>query len=179
MEFTEAQRNRIAAGKKWLAEIREESADQLIARLHDYQESLNATLAHLTDAQWTFSPAPNKWSIRDVCHHITHSVRSIAILTKALAAGKDGPGDLAMGLKDEDTGASADELGAQLRKAFQRAEESMRLFDREVDMTKTVEHPIFGELNSKEWAVFNLMHLSIHIRQIEGIKKESAYPGST
>ena len=99
MEFTEAQRDRIVAGKKWLAEVRGESAAQLIARLRGYEESFNATLADLTSEQWSFAPAADKWSIRDVCHHITHSVRSAAILTKTLAAGKDGPNEIVMGLK--------------------------------------------------------------------------------
>lgn len=176
MEFTEAQRERIAAGEKWLAEVREESAAQLIARLNGYEDSYNATLAGLNGEQWSFAPATNKWSIRDVCHHITHSVRSITMLTKTLAAGKDGPDEIVMGLKDEDRGASAEELGTRLRKAFQRAEESIRLFEGDVDTVKTTKHPVFGALNCKEWAVFNLMHISIHIKQIEGIKSESTYP---
>jgi len=176
MDLTEAQRNRIAAGKKWLADVHEESAAQLIARLNDYEEALNASLTNLTNNQWSFAPAVDKWSIRDVCHHITHSLRSISLLTKMLAAGKNGPGKIIMGLKDEDTGASVEEIAAQLRKAFQRTEESIRLFDGDADTVKTTEHPIFDALNSKEWAVFNLMHLSIHIRQIEGIKNDPGYP---
>lgn len=176
MERTEAQRDRIAAGKKWLAEVRGESADQLIARLNGYETSFNATLDGLTEEQWSFAPASDKWSVRDVCHHITHSVRSAAMLTKTLAAGKDGPKEIVMGLKDEDRGASVEELGAQLRKAFQWAEESIRLFDGDVDTAKTTEHPVFGALDCKEWAVFNMMHISIHIKQIEGIKNAASYP---
>jgi len=171
MELTEAQRDRIAAGKKWLAEVCGESATQLIDRLNGYEASFNAALDGLTGEQWSFAPAADKWSIRDVCHHITHSVRSMAMLTETLASGKDGPKEIVMGLKDEDCGASVAELGAQLRKAFQRAEESIRRFDGDVDTAKTTEHPVFGALNCKEWAVFNLMHISIQHKQIVEIDR--------
>ncbi len=176
MEIPEALRERVAIGKQWLADVREESPDQLIVRLKGYETSLNEALTNLTDAQWSFTPAADQWSIRQVCLHVSHSVRSVAMLTKMLAAGKDGPGEVRMGLLDEDRGGNAEDVLALLRKAFQRAEDSIRFLDGDIDTSKTNKHPYFGELNCTEWAVFNMMHVSIHIQQIERIKNTAGFP---
>ncbi len=176
MELTDAQRERIAAGKQWLAQVREESADQLNARLADYEASLNDRIHGLTNDQLTFLPSPDHWSIRQVCLHITHSVRTVAIIVSTLAGGKDGPEKIAMGLMDDDHGDNEEELSRRLREAFQLADDATRLLDGNFNNDQTTDHPFFGALNCKEWAVFNLMHVSIHIQQIDRIKNDSSYP---
>lgn len=176
MEIPEALRKRIAEGKRWLAEVQDESPDQLAARLKEYEEALNASLEGLSDEQWAYSPAEDQWSIREVCLHVTNSVRGVAMLTNVLAAGKDGPDTIVMSVKDEDGGASTEEIRAMLKKAFQRSAEATLALSDGFNAEKTTEHPFFGALNCKEWAVFNLMHVSIHIQQIERIKSDANFP---
>ncbi len=176
MEMTDAMRARVEAGKQWLAQVREESAAQLNARLAEYETALNASIHGLSNEQLVFTPGADQWSVRQVGLHLTHSVRAVANIVKVLAAGEDRRGEIVMGLLDDDRQDSATELSARLREAFQQAEDATEVFDREFSREKTAQHPYFGPLDCKEWAVFNLMHISIHIQQIERIKNDSAFP---
>jgi hypothetical protein len=176
MERTEKLQNRIAQGLQWLAKVRGESPGQIAVRLKGYADDLVAALEGLTDPQWTFKPAEDQWSVREVCLHVSNSVRGTAMLTKVLAAGNDGPDDIRMGVLDEDDGAPADEIIDRVRKTFQRADDATRSLGGDVNTEKTAKHPYFGALNCKDWAVFNLMHVSIHIQQIERIKSDANFP---
>jgi hypothetical protein len=176
MELSERMQKRIAEGKKWLAKTADETPAQLVERLAEYERALDAELAGLTDAQWTFKPAPDEWSIREVCLHVANSVRGVAMLTELLSAGQDGPEKVRMSVLDADEGQSAADIQNQLRQDFQRSAAASELLQGGYDTEKTTEHPFFGPLDGKEWAVFNLMHVSIHLQQIERIKSDANFP---
>jgi hypothetical protein len=44
--------------------------DRLLSYLHGTRKQLIDTVAPLTPAQWTFKPAPNRWSIAEVVEHL-------------------------------------------------------------------------------------------------------------
>lgn len=176
MELSERMQKRIAEGKQWLAETANETPAQLVERLADYERALDAQLAGLTGAQWTFKPEPDEWSIREVCLHVANSVRGVAMLTELLSAGQDGPKTVRMSVLDADEGQSASDILEKLRQDFRRSAAASQMLEGDYDTEKTTEHPYFGPLNGKQWAVFNLMHVSIHLKQIERIKSDANFP---
>ena len=58
-----------------------------------------------------------------------------------------------------------------MQNGFAALAQAMERFDDDWDETIVMEHPWLGPMNAKEWVVFNLLHVRVHIDQINRIKK--------
>ncbi len=127
----------------------------------------------LSEEQARFKPGPDDWSVLEVLQHAAPAKRSVARLCAALARGEtpEGGGGGA-------TYASLDEARADLEAAHEEMLVSIEALSPDANMEKRAEHPFFGELNCREWAVFQRIHDGDHAQQVEQIKAATGFPAS-
>jgi len=163
---------RIAQDKKLLKSYRDETPGSLLMLSIEQHRTISAEILQLSHAQATFSPDPDEWSILEVCSHLSHSVRNTALLVKAMLRGRapEIPGGIRPGMFDESI-VSVEESINGMQKGFAALPQAMERFDDDWDETIVMEHPWLGPMNAKEWVAFNLLHVRVHIDQINRIKK--------
>jgi amidohydrolase len=146
------------------------SIRDVVQKGHD---QLLGLLDGLSEEQARFKPGPDDWSVLEVLQHAAPSKRSVARLCAALAQGETP--------EREDGGAEYASL-AEARSAFEAAHEEMLASIAALSSDSSVEarrdHPFFGSLNCREWAVFQRVHDGDHAQQIEQIKGASGFPAS-
>lgn len=130
----------------------------------------------VSDEQADWSPGGDEWSTRQIVEHVLTVSRNTLQLIEDLAAGR---------AKDE----REERLAAKMPSSFQRlrshlVEHSVKLASLPerlpgmVNLTMTSPHSNFGELNAREWFLFNRIHDTDHRKQIETIQAADGYPGA-
>lgn len=173
--------------------------DELVQLLRGTRDAFDHALAGLMPAQWTFKPAPARWSIFEVTEHVATVETGAAQLVsgrliarpateqeKAEARGKD----LAIveAMKDRGRPMEAPEFvrpsgrwasPAAAVAAFQESRDRMiALRDRLAGNLRDycAPHPILGILDGYQWMLFVGTHLDRHIEQIAEIKVTPGFP---
>jgi hypothetical protein len=156
------------------------------------------SIAGLSQKQWTFKPAPDRWSVAEVAEHITVSETTIFGLVPKLMQGPADPQkrDLVKG-KDEiiiekvpdrshkvqapeilrPTGRFATE--ADLTKAFGDARKSNMDYIRTTNddlRDHFFDHPMLGTLDGYQWVLLVSAHTARHTAQIEEVKADPNFP---
>jgi uncharacterized damage-inducible protein DinB len=156
------------------------------------------SIAGLSQKQWTFKPAPDRWSVAEVAEHITVSESTIfGLVQKAvqspaapekreLVKGKDQL--ILQRMPDRSHKAQAPEMlrptgrwatEADLTKAF---EDSRKV---NMDYIRTTnddlrdhffDHPVFGPLDGYQWLLLISGHSARHTEQIEEVKADPNFP---
>ena len=169
---------------------------ELIDRLQKTEQELMQLVAGVTDAQWTFKPAPERWSIAEVVEHIVLAeammfdlaVRSLdrppdpkwdATLAKTDTLRKALPNrsrrvDAPAAIKPQQAMSRAD-LMARYGEQRQRALAYARDSDRPVK-AHTAPNPFFGDLNAHQWLLYIPLHNERHNQQIAEVKTTPGYP---
>lgn len=134
------------------------------------QDQLLGLIDGLSEGQAAFKPGPDDWSVLEVLQHLIESKRGVARRCVLLARGET-PAPLgAIGTIDREPPASL----AQARSALEAAHgESLAFADSispATNLEARFEHPMFGPLNCREWAVFQRVHDGDHALQIQQIK---------
>jgi DinB family protein len=157
------------------------------------------SIAGLSEKQWRFKPAPDRWSVAEVAEHITISESTLLglVQTKIMAspatpekrtevAGKD---ELIMSkVPDRSHKAQAPEFlkptnrwptEADLTKAFEGERKAT------IDYVKTTNddlrdhfgpHPVFGPMDAYQWILLISSHSERHTKQIEEVKADPNFP---
>jgi hypothetical protein len=157
------------------------------------------SIAGLSQKQWTFKPAPDRWSVAEVAEHITVSESTLGGLVeqklmqspaapekRAEVKGKD---DLILQrVPDRSHKAQAPEFlrptgrfatEADLTKAFEDARKA------NIDYIRTTnddlrdhffDHPVFGTLDGYQWLLLISTHSARHTAQIEEVKADPNFP---
>jgi hypothetical protein len=156
----------------------------------DWQHCLQG----MTDEQAHFQPAATgnpsaspaagegpKWCAKEVIGHFLTSERGLNRQVARLAGVAPPPGEAPpvrkMGVQSPDDEALP--LGALREKLAAFFEETRALIaalDRGTNLDQTFPHPVFGQLNPKEWMAFHRVHALDHIQQIDRIKAAPGYP---
>ena len=168
----------------------------LIAQLQRTEARFLKSVEGLSEAQWTFKAAPDRWSIAECAEHITASepfIRKMVAdsMKTALAA------DVAATAKKDDTilvalvdrtrkfkapepliptnrFATPAETLAEFKK--QRAE-TIALASGDVDLRANgANHFALGPLDSYGWFLFQSAHSERHTLQIEEVKADPNFP---
>ena len=169
------------------------SFDELEALMEQSGGDWDACLREISEEQAAFQPEPSehtptpvsgegpKWCVKEVVGHYLVTERSLNSAVAGLAGVPPPP----------DPGPTVGEMGAQsaeyealpldvLREKLTGFfEETVRLIGAlrsSENLGTTFPHPVFGPLNMKEWLAFHGLHAMDHIRQIERIKTDGAYP---
>jgi DinB superfamily len=153
----------------------------------------------LSEAQWTFKPAPDRWSVAEVAEHITVSEGSIfgivekQIMTSPVAPEKRaqvvGKDEIVLQkVPDRSHKAQAPEFlkptnrfatRAELIKAFEERRKATMDYVRTTNddlRDHFFAHPLLGELDGYQWILLISAHSERHTKQIEEVKVDPNYP---
>jgi hypothetical protein len=171
--------------------------DKALAYLESTKKGVLDATKGLSEAQWNFKPAPDKWSVAECVEHIAAAedfIRGMAVdkVMKAPAApdrdtAKIDAGIMAM-IPDRSQKAQApDQLKPTNR--FGSPEGSLKHFAESRTATENflkdtpdlrahaVDSPIGGpKLDAYEWVLFVSAHSQRHTKQIEEVKADSNFP---
>jgi hypothetical protein len=173
--------------------------DQLIKYLKDSQAEFVAAVTGLSDAQWKWKPAPERWSVNECSEHIM--LAEGLLFAKAQEALHNGPTPdwenatkgkteillqvmaprLGKAKAPEDIVPSGTLDRAVLMRQFAEARAKTLRF---VEDTKLplkehlAEHPfpIFNPLNAYQWVLYIPLHNMRHDKQIEEVKATPGFP---
>lgn len=166
--------------------------DALVAQLERTQARLLKSVDGLSDAQWNFKPAPDRWSVAETFEHITAAEPFIrAMVVKSLETpAKEGSNKdeiILKALVDRTTKFKAPEplIPTQRFKTRDEAiaaykkerEETIKLAKSDVDFRKQgSDHFALGPLDSAGWVLFLSAHSERHTLQIDEVKATEGYP---
>ena len=161
------------------------------------KETLDA-IKGLSDEQWNYKPAPDKWSVGQVAEHIWLAEGLLfGAMEKALQApvnpnweeqtkGKD---EKVVSILTNRTGkAQAPEQikpkgksRAEILKGLKEARAKTMKFTKETQAemkSHTTEHPfkVFGTLNAMQWLIYIPAHNLRHNQQIAEVKASAGFP---
>ncbi len=156
------------------------------------------SIAGLSQKQWAFKPAPDRWSVAEVAEHITVAESTIfAGVQRALQSPADpAKRELVKGkdqlilqrLADRSHKAQAPEIlrptgrwatEADLIKAFEAARATSIQYIRTTNddlRDHFFDHPVFGTLDAYQWLLFLSAHSARHTAQIEEVKADPNFP---
>lgn len=172
---------------------------QLIQFLNDSRKEFLDSVSNLSDAQWRWKPAPERWSVGECAEHIvlseemlfskaqeaihnpadpdweTKTAGKTEILLSVMAQRK---GKAQAPEEIQPTGKlSRDEIMAR----FARDRDATLKFSETTDLTLK-EHlaphpfPIFNPLNAYQWVLYIPLHNMRHDKQIAEVKSTAGFP---
>jgi len=150
----------------------------------------------LTDAQWTFKSAPDRWSIAEVAEHIALSESLILGMVQTKMMQVPGPtpeeriadDTMLAGLVDRTSKFQAPEVLKPVNKWATKdalAKDFNTARDNTVQFVKTTTedlrahggpHPVFKMLDVHQWILMISGHSERHTLQIEEVKTSAGYP---
>lgn len=157
------------------------------------------SIAGLSEKQWRFKPAPDRWSVAEVAEHITVAETTIMgliqhpLMQSAAAPEKreqvKGKDQLILEkMPDRSHKAQAPEMlrptgrwatEAELTKAFEDARKANMDYVRTTNddlRDHFFNHPAFGMLDGYQWLVLLGTHTARHTAQIEEVKADPNFP---
>jgi len=145
----------------------EELAKELEASSSEVLETLEGVLKNVTDAEASFSPGPEEWSVKETLVHLIHNEREIHIWINDLVSGQERfydewPGDRLFRIRA--TLASyptMDDLVAELRRSLKETVASIAFLDQNFTRRKASYWRLGMEL------LGGSKHFREHIQQIE------------
>ena len=157
------------------------------------------SIAGLSEKQWTFKPAPDRWSVAEVAEHITVSESMLGGLVQQTIAqspaapekrgqvkGKDEM--ILERVPDRSHKAQAPEFlkptgrwptEADLVKAFDQARAANITYIQTTNddlRDHFFDHPVFGTLDGYQWLLLISAHSARHTEQIEEVKADPKFP---
>jgi uncharacterized damage-inducible protein DinB len=171
------------------------------AALKNFQQTRDnflKSIAGLSPKQWTFKPAPDRWSVAEVSEHIAVSESTLFGLVQKTMQSPAAPEkrDQVKG-KDElilqrvpdrshkaqapeflrPTGRWATE--AELTKAFEDSRAATMGYIRTTNddlRDHFFDHPVFGTMDAYQWLLLISTHSARHTAQIEEVKADPNFP---
>ncbi|GIW14812.1 MAG: hypothetical protein KatS3mg063_0665 [Tepidiforma sp.] len=123
-------------------------------------------------------PAPGEWSAAEVWHHILEMNEAGAAAIEAILDGRE-PASRSVDDRLVPGGSSLQDGPSCYARYLERRE---RLLARvaaargDEHLDRTLRHPVFGELNWREWFLFMRVHDLDHLRQLQAIAAALAEP---
>ncbi len=183
-----------AAPATLTAEEREAALKSLQATHDNFLKSIEG----LSEKQWKFKPAPDRWSVAEVAEHVTVSETTIFGLTQKAVQSPPAPEkrELVKGkdqlilekVPDRSHKAQAPEMlrptgrwgsEPELAKAFEASRKTTMDYVRSTDddlRDHFFDHPVFGPLDGYQWLLLLSTHSARHTKQIEEVKADPNFP---
>jgi uncharacterized damage-inducible protein DinB len=178
-------------------QLSEKDRAAAVSYLMDTQQKFLASINGLSDAQWRFKAAPDRWSIAEVSEHIAVSETTILqLVTDKIMKSPAGAPDAARPadqkiievITDRSEKAQAPEMLKptnrwSTREALIKDFEASRA--RTIDYIKTTPddlrghsapHPVMKSIDAYQWVLLLAAHSARHTAQIEEVKGSPAYP---
>jgi uncharacterized damage-inducible protein DinB len=179
--------------------LTKDERDRAVEYLKQTQKDFLAAIAGVSEAQWKFKAAPDRWSIAETAEHIAVTEQTIWDLVsgkimkspatpekKAEVKGKDET--ILTVIPDRSRKAQAPErlkptgkwaTQAALVKDFEatRAKEITYVADTKEDLRSHFEeHPFLKTIDAYQWLILNGAHCKRHTAQILEVKADPNYP---
>lgn len=178
-------------------QLSQKDRDAGVKYLEETRGKFLASINGVSEAQWTFKPAPDRWSIAEVAEHIAVSetlilklvTDQIMKLPKA-PAGEARPADAKIieMITDRSAKAQAPEILRPTNRWSTRAAlttdfEAAR--QRTIEYVKTTQddlrghsmpHPVMKTIDGYQWVLLLAAHSARHTAQIEEVKAAAGYP---
>lgn len=176
-----------------------EERDAALKLFQTTHDNFLKSIAGLSEKQWKFKPAPDRWSVAEVAEHITVSETTIMGLIQhplmqspaapekhELVKGKDQL--ILEKVPDRSHKAQAPEMlrptgrwatEADLTKAFEEARKANMEYVRTTNddlRDHFFAHPVFGPLDGYQWLLLLATHSARHTAQIEEVKADPNFP---
>jgi hypothetical protein len=170
--------------------------DFMLSHLHGARKLTLDAVAGLTEAQWKFKPAADRWSIAEVIEHLILAERGLFRMTEKIVKGapvavlpEGKPADETVlknaGTRDPGTKSppmfepkGAFRVGEPLTAEYRAARDATIGFVREttLDLRHLVGKGPGGPMDSVQWILFISAHNDRHLGQIAEIKASAGYP---
>jgi len=170
--------------------------DAAVAHLERTRAKFLKSIDGLTDAQWKFKAASDRWSIAEVAEHIAISEGTILGMVQTKMMQAPGPTPLERiaddkmlaGLVDRTSKFQAPEVLKPVNKWATKdalVKDFNTARDSTVQFVKTTTedlrahappHPAFGSMDAHQWVLLIAGHSARHTAQIEEVKKAAGYP---
>jgi hypothetical protein len=174
-----------------------EERAKVLKWMDESRKEFLAAIDGLTEQQWKWKPAPERWSVGEVAEHI---VLAEALLFGAVQKAISSPANTAWEEKTKGKGETieavmAPRLGkaqapepivpkgdmspAQVKERFEKQRVEMVKFATETDVPLkqyTLDNPFFGTLNGYHWLIYAPLHTMRHDKQIAEVKATAGYP---
>ena len=170
-----------------------------IKYLEETRQKVLDSLKDISDAQWKFKPAPDRWSAAEVAEHIAVSEETLLALVtdrvmkspaapekKEAAKGKDEL--IRNSITNRSVKAQAPEMLKPTNR-FKTREETIKAFnasrDKTIEYVKTTQddlrshfaaHPIFKDLDAYQWLLLLSGHSERHSLQILEVRADPNFP---
>jgi uncharacterized damage-inducible protein DinB len=173
-----------------------ESVLKDLQRTHD---KFLQSIAGLSQKQWTFKPAPDRWSVAEVAEHIAVSESTLSGLVEKQIMSSPAAPEKREQVKGKDelilqrvpdrshkaqapeflrpTGRWATE--ADLTKAFEDSRKATMDYVRTTNddlRDHFFDHPVFGTMDGYQWLLLISAHSERHTAQIEEVKADPNFP---
>ena len=170
----------------------------LRTHLEGTRQAFLDSIANVSDAQWTFRGAPDRWSIAEIAEHIAISESTILqLITEKIVkvplapdgAERISDEELLRGLLDRTNRFQAPEMLKPTNRWSTRdalARDFTAARDKTLAYVATstdnvhahgVPHPVFKMLDAYQWLLLLSGHSARHTAQIEEVKASAGYPG--
>ena len=187
--MTQAMDDRMTQAQEYLRYQGAKSLTDLGALMERTAGDWERCLDGMSDTQAMFKPATptgpageDEWCTKEVLGHVLASQRGLNV-TIAQMAGVEPPAEAeqirAMGVKSEEEEArSLADLRPRIAAVCEESKRLVTSLPEGEKLAQKFPHPIFGQLNLKEWFAFHRVHAMDHIQQIQAIKADPGYPSA-
>jgi hypothetical protein len=181
------------------AHITAEERGKVIKYLEESRKEFLASIDGVTEEQWKWKPAPERWSVGETAEHIVLAEALLFQNVQKAIASPPNPDweEKTKGKTEFIEKVMAPRLGkatapepivpsgkmtqAQVRETFLKQREGIEKFARETQVELkeyTVEHPfaVFNTLNAYQWLIYAPLHTERHDKQIAEVKATPGYP---
>lgn len=178
-------------------ELTSKDREFAVKYLEETRKKFLASIDGLTDAQWTFKAAPDRWSIAEVAEHIAVSESTILqlVTAKIVTAPPAAPDAERMTdqkmldalvdrsarfqapefLKPTNRYATRDALKADFNAARDKTIAYVKNTTEDL-RAHAAPHPVFKTLDAYQWVLLISGHSARHTAQIEEVKAAAGYP---
>lgn len=176
-----------------------EERDAALKHLQTTHDAFLKSISGLSEKQWRFKPAPDRWSVAEVAEHITITESTLLgmiqkqVMTSPAAPEKrvevKGKDELILTkVPDRSRKAQAPEFLKPTNR-WANHDELAKAFEEErkatMDYVKTTNddlrdhfgpHPVFGPLDGYQWILLISTHSDRHTQQIAEVKADPNFP---
>jgi hypothetical protein len=174
-----------------------EERTKILNWLDESRKEFLSAIDGVTEQQWKWKPAPDRWSIGEVAEHIVLAEAALFANVKKVIASAPNPdweektkgktATLEATLAPRRGRANAPEslvpkgsmTPAQVKERFERQRVEIVRFATETDVPLkqyTLDNPFFGTLNGYQWLIYAPLHTMRHDKQIAEVKATAGYP---
>ena len=176
--------------------LSQKDRDFAMSYLHATRKQVLDAVEGLTEAQWKFKPADDRWSVAQVLEHIIVTERALLGMTQKTASGPASPVPDASKVKDEDimkmisSREKKVQAPEQLRPtgslgtAASEVQQFKTTRDATIDYVRTTRDDLrahsgkspLGQVDCVQWLLYIGAHSERHLAQILEVKADPKFP---